>query len=123
LSLSWTLFNGFTRETNLSTALANREAAEASAADARRLVNAQVTQFLAALEAARVSFTIATASRAAADEALRVQRERYRLGAATIVDVLTAQQSLQQAEVDAVNARVNYQVAKAQLAALVGREL
>jgi outer membrane protein TolC len=123
LSLSWTLFNGFTRETNLSTALANREAAEASAADSRRLVNAQVTQFLAALEAARVSFTIATASRAAAEEALRVQRERYRLGAATIVDVLTAQQSLQQAEVDAVNARVNYQVAKAQLAALVGREL
>jgi outer membrane protein TolC len=66
---------------------------------------------------------IAAASREAADEALRVQRERYRLGAATLVEVLQAQQNLEQAEVDGVNARVDYQVAKANLSALVGREL
>ena len=45
------------------------------------------------------------------------------LGAATLVEVLQARQNLEQAEVDGVNARVDYQVAKANLSALVGREL
>jgi len=123
LSLSWPLFNGFKREATLWSALANRDAFGASAADASRSVNAQVTQYIAALEAARTGISIARASRAAAEEGLRVQRERYRLGAATIVDVLTAQQSLDQAESDAVTQRVAYQVARAQLEALVGRAL
>ncbi len=123
LSLSWQLFNGFVRETNLASSIAGRDAAEASAADQRRVVNAQVTQQLAALQAARTSVSIARASREAADENLRVQRERYRLGAATIVEVLQAQQSLDQSEVDAVNARVSYQIARANLEALLGRSL
>ena len=59
----------------------------------------------------------------AATEDLRVVQERYRLGAATIVDVLTSQESLSQAEVDAVSARFNYLRAKAQIEALVGRSL
>ena len=53
----------------------------------------------------------------------RVQQERYRLGVATIVDVLTSQEALNQAEVDVVNARFDYLRAKAQLDALVGRAL
>ena len=54
---------------------------------------------------------------------LRVVQERSRLGAATIVDVLTSQEALSQAEVDAVSARFNYLRAKAQIEALVGRSL
>jgi outer membrane protein TolC len=123
LSLSWPLFNGLQRERTLWNAGANRDAADATAKDARRNVNAQVTQWLAALESARTRFAIARASREAADEALRVQNERYRLGAATIVEVLQAQQNLDQSEVDAVNARVDYQIARAQLEALLGRSL
>ena len=60
---------------------------------------------------------------AAATEDLRVQQERYRLGVATIVDVLTSQEALNQAEVDVVNARFDYLRAKAQLEALIGRTL
>jgi len=123
LGLSWPIFNGFTRETNMTRALASRDAAEARAADARRQANANFTQQLAGLEAASQQFTIAQASRAAADEDLRVQQERYRLGAATIVDVLTSQVSLGQAEVALVQARLNVLVAKAQIEALLGREL
>ena len=122
-SLSWPLFDGFVREGNLTTAIADRDAAAAAASDAQRQVNAEVTQYLAALETARLSFQTATASRAAAEEGLRVQQDRYRLGAATILEVLTAQQSVQTADVDLVNARVNYQIAKAQIEALIGRIL
>ncbi len=122
-NLSWPIFNGFTRETGLTRSLASRQAAEARAADARRQANATFTQQLAALEAATQQWRIAQASRAAAEEDLRVQQERYRLGAATIVDVLTSQVSLGQAEVNLVQARLNVLIAKAQIEALLGREL
>ncbi len=122
-SLSWPIFNGFTRETNLTRSQASRDAAVAQAADARRQANANFTQQLAGLEAAAQQVTIAQASRAAADENLRVQQERYRLGAATIVDVLTAESSLAQAEVSLVQARLAVLTAKAQIEAIIGREL
>jgi len=121
--LSWPLFNGFSRETAMSRSLASRNAAEARAAEAQRQANANFTQQLAALEAATQQLAIAEASRAAAEEDLRVQQERYRLGAATIVDVLTSQVSLGQAEVSLVQARLNLLLAKAQIEALAGREL
>jgi outer membrane protein TolC len=105
VNLSWPLFNGFARETNVARANAGRDAALAQAEDARRLVNAQLTQFLAALAAARARLGIAQTSRAAAAEDLRVQQERYRLGVATRVGVLTTPVSLDQAEGDLVQAR------------------
>lgn len=123
VNLSWPLFNGFTRETNLARASASQDAARAQAEDARRQVNADLTQYLSAVASAQARVEIAQASRAAADEDLRVLRERYRLGAATILDVLTSQVNLDQAEVDMVQARLDYLVAKAQIEALVGREL
>ena len=45
---------------------------------------------------------------------MRVQQQRYRLGVSTIVDLLTSQEALNQAEVDVVNARFDYLRAKAQ---------
>jgi outer membrane protein TolC len=101
----------------------SRNIARAQADDARRAVQAQLTQYLASLASAEQSVAIAQASLAAATEGLRVQQERYGLGMATIVDVLTSQISLDQAEVDIVRARFDYLTAKAQIEALVGREL
>jgi outer membrane protein TolC len=58
-----------------------------------------------------------------AREDLRVQDERYRLGASTILDLITSQLNLAQAETDEIAARYDYQIARAELEALVGREL
>ncbi len=123
LSASLPIFNGFSRELNQTRSAVLRDQAYAQAENERRLVNAELTQYLASLVASGARLEIAQASRAAATEDLRVQRERYRLGAATIVDVLTTQVSLQQAEVDEVQSRFDYLVAKAQIEALIGREL
>ena len=123
LSLSWDLFNGFDRELTIAERRASLDVAEATAADERRAVDAALTQYLSQLESARTAIDITATSVAAATEDLRVQQERYRLGASTIVDVLTSQEALNQAEVDAVNARFNYLRAKAQLEALIGRTL
>ena len=99
------------------------DVADAIAADERRAVEAELTARLAELEAARSQIDITLTSVVAAKEDLRVQQERYRLGASTIVDVLTSQEALNQAEVDVVIARFDYLRAKASLEALIGRTL
>lgn len=123
VGLSWPIFNRFQREQSIVTSQSNAETAEANAAEAHRLVLANFTADIAALDAARLRIGISQTSVLAAREDLRVQQERYRLGAATIVDVLTSQEALDQAEVDAVTARFDYVRARAQIAALIGRPL
>jgi outer membrane protein len=123
LSLRWNIFDGFDRELAIAQREADLDVAEANASDARRGVQADLELRLAELEAARTRIEITQTSVAAAREDIRVQQERYRLGASTIVDVLTSQEALNQAEVDVVNARFDYLRAKAQLEALIGRNL
>jgi len=123
LNLSFPLLDGFSRESNIVRATATKETSEAQAHDARRLVNAQLTQYLAEIDAAEARLEIAQATRVAAWEDLRVQQDRYRIGTSTIVEVMTSQESFDQAEVDVVQARLDFLIAKAQIEALVGRKL
>lgn len=123
LSLNWPLFNGFTRErtvTDQDVAAAN---ADATAEDTRRQLDASVTQYLAQLDAARQNIDISQTSVVSAQEALRVVQDRYRAGAATIVDIQVAQDALNTAEVSILQARFSYLTAKAQIEALIGRSL
>ena len=121
--VSWPLLNGFTREANQVSASVDRDVAVARAADTRRMVSALVTQQLAVLGTAFEQITIARENMAAATEDLRVQNERYRVGAATILDLLTSQAALTQAEVNVVQTQFDYLIARAQLEATVGRAL
>ena len=123
LSVNWAVFNRFTREQNITNQTQTAETSEANAGEARRQVLASLTTWLAELSAARIRTGITQTSLAAASEDIRVQQERYRLGVATIVDVLTSQESLTQAGVDVVTARFDYRRAKAQIQALIGRQL
>lgn len=123
LNLSWNVFDGFVREQNVTVARTSYDVAEAQAADLRRQLEATVLAQLAALEAARQRIQIAETSVVAAREDLRVNQQRYSLGVATIVDVLTAQQSLTQTEVDVVRARFDYVNARALIETTVGRTL
>jgi outer membrane protein len=121
--LSWTLFNGFQREGNQVAAAVDREVAEAQAEDARRQLSAGFVAQFTALTTAYAQIEIAGTNVAAAAEDLRVQNERYQLGAATILDLLTSQSSLTEAEVSLIQARFNYLIARAELEALIGQEL
>jgi outer membrane protein len=59
----------------------------------------------------------------AAEEDLRVQQQRYTLGASTLLDLLTSQLTLNQARASLIQARLDARVARAQIEALIGREL
>jgi len=123
LALTFPIFNGFQRDLSIVNAQSSAATASATASDTRRQVDASLTARLAELESARAQIDITTTSLSAATEDLRVNQDRYRLGVATIVDVLSSQEALSQAEVDVIQARYNYVIAKAQIEALIGRPL
>ncbi|HJS44714.1 MAG TPA: TolC family protein [Gemmatimonadales bacterium] len=121
--LSWPILNGFNREANQVSASVSRDVAVANAAETRREINALVTAQLAVLATAFEQINISDANLAAAQEDLRVQSERYRVGAATILDLLTSQAALTEAEVNVIQTRFTYLIARSQLEATVGRTL
>jgi outer membrane protein len=122
-SLSWSIFDGFARDAVRVSAGAQRDVADARARDARLQVSAELTRQLALLAAAFEQIDIARLNVLAAGEDFRVQSERYRLGVATSLDLTSSQESLTQAEVDLIQARFDYLIARAEIEALVGREL
>ena len=58
-----------------------------------------------------------------AEEDLRVQHSRYEAGASTILDQITSQVNLAEAEAELVSARYDAELARAEIESLVGREL
>ncbi len=122
-ALSWTLFDGFLRERTDAQSSVDLDNARAQTADTRRQLGADLTQQLAAMSTAFAKIEITGANVVAAAEARRVTQERYRLGAGTLLDLLTAQANQTQAEVNQVQARYDYLIARAQVEALAGHPL
>jgi outer membrane protein TolC len=116
----WT---SYARETSIERAAIQITNAEATLADMRNQISAQINQAYATLSTAVETINVSTAAVTAGTEALRVVTERYRTGVATITDVLTAQQALTTAQVSQLQARYSYLNAKAQLEQVLGRKL
>ena len=123
LSVSLPIFNGFQREASVETANVGADNARAQLADARLNARATLEADLASLKQTAQQLSLTQEAVQVAEEDLRVQTERYRLGAGTMLDRLTSEAALVQAQTNAVNARYDYQIARAQLEALVGRAL
>jgi outer membrane protein TolC len=123
LSLSYPLFNGFTREDSNERARVNVRNARATAEDAKRQARANVRSAIDDLRLAEQQIVIAREAVVVAQEDLRVQQTRYSLGASTILDQIASQAAVVGAELNLIGARYDYLVARAQLEALVGREL
>jgi len=97
--------------------------AEASLHDARLAAQQSLTQNIGALRSASQRVAVQNASVAAAEEDVRVQQQRYNIGASTLLDLITSQSALAQARQALIQARYDYRIARAQLEALIGREL
>jgi len=123
LSLSMPLFTQFQNEAQVTQAKVARDDAEAALRDARLAALESLTQTLGTYRAAGEQVDMQRATIEAATEDLREQQEKYTLGTATILDVLTSQTTLDQARHDLIQARYAERVARAQLEALAGRSL
>lgn len=117
------LFNGFVRESAVTQAEVAAEVATATAADTKRLARAEAQRLLGGLHVAEQDIALTREAVRLGSEDLRVIQARYRAGIATILDVLTSETALTQAELDLVSARFTYQVTRASLEALLGRPL
>lgn len=123
LSLNFPIFNGLQREQQVVAASVAEDNAEVQLRDARLNARQQMIQQLGAFRTAETRVLIQLASVAAGEEDLRVQLERYALGASTLLDVLNSQTTLDQARRDLIQARLDARTAKAQIEALIGRDL
>jgi outer membrane protein len=117
------VFDQFQRELRVTQAKVEQANAEAALRDARLGALETFTTQLGAFHSAQERVVSQAATVEAAEEDLRVQQQRYAVGASTLLDVLTSQTQLNQARRDLIRARYDQRVAKAQLEALVGREL
>jgi outer membrane protein len=123
LGISYPLFNGFQRGATVTRAEAAATAAHSAAVDTERGVRADAVKAYddATVAAQRIGFAREAVD--AAREDLRVQELRYRAGASTFLDEVTSQLNLTQAETSLVQARYDYQIARATLERVLGREL
>jgi outer membrane protein len=122
-AVSYPLFNNYQREFQLTQARVAQTNADATLRDARLAAQQNLTQQLASLRAAQERIQIQQASVASAEEDLRVQQQRYALGASTLLDLLTSQTTLNQQRAALIQARQDYRIARAQIEAIIGRDL
>lgn len=120
---SYPLFDGFGREARVQEARTGARTAQAderlAALQLRQDVAAAYDLAAAGLEAVRLAEQTVALSR----EELEMQRERFRLGRGTLLEVQEAEAGLAQAEVDRVQARFDYHLGVARIEYLIGREL
>jgi outer membrane protein TolC len=123
--VSATLSYEFLRGNNLREGKLDQSAAElrresARVVEAERQVRVSVTAYWAALESAaeRCGQTLTAVLRF--EEALAGEREKYRLGVGSIVDLLTVEDRLTIASAVAVEAEANFAAALARLALVSG---
>jgi outer membrane protein len=123
LAVSFPLFNQLEREQQVTQASVVLDNAEAALRDEKLAARESLIQWLGAFRIAEEQIAAHTASIRAAEEDVRVQEQRYAVGQSTLLDVLASQTQLNQARRDLIGARYDQRVAKAQLEALVGRDL
>lgn len=117
------IWNQGQREVELARAISAREVAEARRRDDELGLRRNASEAYRAYETARASAELAATGVLVARENLSVQEDRYRAGATTIIDLITAQVDLAEAEAGLVQARFATRLALAGLEALLGRRL
>ena len=122
-NIAYQLYNGFSRESQTVQADVALTNAEAQLRDMQLAARQNLTSFVRSLQNAQARVQVQLAAIAASEEDLRVQQQRYALGASTLLDLLTSQTQLNQARQALIQARLDGRIARAQLSSLVGREL
>ena len=123
LGISLPIWNNGIRELNLSRAKVNKDVARVTREDMDRGVVADVTNAYDAYNVSRATAQLAREAVVIARENFRVQQTRYTSGATTILDLLTAQVALSNAEGTLVQSVYATRLSRAGLETILGRRL
>lgn len=120
-NMNLNIFNSFDRKTSISNARVTVKYAREILEQAEQATGLAVKQAHLGVELARSSRNLAARTEASALEDFKLAEEKYRLGAATILDLLNAQASLTKAQNDKVNTLYDHYIAVANLDKAIGR--
>lgn len=123
LAVSLPVWSHGQREVAMTRARAGRDVARAVREDSERAARQDVVAAVEVYETARASAQLAAQAVRVAEENLLVQERRYRAGATAILDLVTAQVDLAEAEAGWVQARYAARLALARLESILGRRL
>jgi len=121
--LSLPIFDNFSREQQVQEAQVQREDARYAVRARELQLNADVTQAYLNLVTAARTVALQEQNATKAREELAFAEERYRVGAATFLDVTTSRGTFEQAQIDRINSIYAYHKAFAALENAVGRPL
>ena len=119
-TLTFDIFNGGARRAQIAESKAYKRRAEAMRSQMESAVRLQVREAYLNLNAARQRVDVSRDSAAQAEESLRILRNRYDAGLATIMDVLRAETMQTSAENNHLNAIYDYRLAFAALELATG---
>jgi outer membrane protein TolC len=120
VALSFNLFNGFSDQAQVERQSLNYQIAKENLADRQRNIRLEAEQALLSLKAATEITAINEDNLKSAEEDLRLAQERYRVGAGTLLDIITAQVNVTNAKATLVSAKYDMMIARAQLKATMG---
>jgi outer membrane protein len=122
-TFSLPIFNGFQREANIEQNKVLRDNALSDVRSRDLQITTDVTQAYLTLLTDLKTIDLQTQTAAKAAEDLAAQQERYKVGAATFLDVTVARATYEQQQIARVNAVYEYHKAFAALENAVGRPL
>lgn len=122
VSVRWNIFDAFRTNQSLQSAIATKKSAQAGLAQTERDISVQVKKAYLDLEAARKQVEVSQKGLVSATEDRKIAEERYNLGAGTLLDLLTANAGLVNAEANNINATYNYITSKRNLEYEIGEK-
>ncbi len=120
--IQWNLFDAFRTNLNMQQAISTKQTREATLAQTERDIMMQLKQATLDFEAAGKQVEVSQKGLVSANEDYKIAQERYNLGAGTLLDLLTANAGLVNAEANNVNAVYNYNIAKRTLEFTIGEQ-
>lgn len=123
ITLSIPIWTNLNREDGLVSARIALENAEVGFRDQLAQLHVQLAQYIGQLRTTEAQIRVQELALAAAEEDLRIVQLRYDLGAETLLSVSTSQDALNSARQNLISQRHTYRIARAQIEALIGRDL
>ncbi|MBK7090455.1 MAG: TolC family protein [bacterium] len=120
VSIGYDIFDGFAKKTDYSRAKLSEMTARESYQNDQNTLNSEVRQAYLDYDKSRLQLEVAELGARSAEEDMKLQQERYRLGASSILELLDAQVSLTQSQSNLVQAYFDLNKAIADIAKATG---
>ncbi len=120
-SSSWNIFDRYQVYANISQSKASRRVAEYNRRQRELDMVREIRDIVNQLQESRERFGVARENVARSEEDLRLAQEKFRVGAGTILDTITAESDLTSTRAAVVEAVVDYLIARARLARATGK--